>query len=469
MRRKLITALMSGVLLGLAVLAVPQPTQATAGVTFYISANNAVGGGIGASVGCAAPDVKYLAGTGLNAALGAIYADSDFDSGDEIVLCDIDTTDGNVDYVMVADVAFDDGNFDDDNNAGTANAATLDLSDAVAPGSVTIRGDADDVNSIVIDANDGDGPDTGGYSPFDFTDANVTIEFLTILNAWDDSAGGAIHVIEDDSTNGLTLTLNSVVIEYAYAQGGDGAGAHVMGDVVITDSVFEDNATGGAPAGDGGAVYATGDVTITDSEFIGNSAEGYGGAVYVDGELRVSQVSVTDTIFDGNTSGNSGGAIYAASIESLTIESNQFRRNTAAGQGGAIRVQWGTGGTSITRNTFTENSAEQGGAVSINDGEDDSYLWSISRNTFAKNRATLNGGALHMALDNSGNVVAPNVKGNGFKRNSARAAGAVVVESDYGTELAILKRYERGLRGNSFQGNRATRERRSANIGVHFD
>jgi hypothetical protein len=107
--------------------------------------------------------------------------------------------------------------------------------------------------------------------------------------------------------------------------------------------------------------------------------------------------------------------------------------------------------------------------VSINDGEDDSYLWSVSRNTFTKNRATLNGGALHMALDNSGNVVAPNVKGNGFKRNSARAAGAVVVESDYGTELAILKRYERGLRGNSFQGNRATRERRSANIGVHFD
>lgn len=469
MRRKLITALMSGVLLGLAVLAVPQPTNAVAGETFYIAADATPAASVGAGTSCTDADVEYDPLTGLEAALAAIYEDTDFDSGDEIVLCDVDATDGNVDYVMLGDVEFDDGNFDNDNDDATLTAVTLDLSDAAAPGSVTIRGDADDANSIVIDANDGVGGDTGGYSPFDFTDANVTIEFLTILNAWDDSAGGAIHVIEDDSTNGLTLTLNSVVIEYAYAQGGDGAGAHVMGDVVITDSVFEDNATGGAPAGDGGAVYATGDVTITDSEFIGNSAEGYGGAVYVDGELRVSQVSVTDTIFDGNTSGNSGGAIYAASIESLTIESNQFRRNTAAGQGGAIRVQWGTGGTSITRNTFTENSAEQGGAVSINDGEDDSYLWSISRNTFTKNRATLNGGALHMALDNSGNVVTPNVKKNRFRGNSAPAAGAVVVESDYGTELAILKRYERGLRGNSFQGNRATRERRSANIGVHFD
>jgi hypothetical protein len=161
--------------------------------------------------------------------------------------------------------------------------------------------------------------------------------------------------------------------------------------------------------------------------------------------------------------------IYAHYTESLTIESNVFQRNTAGSQGGAIRVRRGTSGTSITGNTFTGNSAEQGGAVSINDGEVDSYLWSVSRNTFTKNRATLNGGALHMALDNSGNVVTPNVKRNRFRGNSAPAAGAVVVESDYGTERAILKRYERGLRGNSFQANRGTRDRRSANIGVHFD
>jgi hypothetical protein len=74
-----------------------------------------------------------------------------------------------------------------------------------------------------------------------------------------------------------------------------------------------------------------------------------------------------------------------------------------------------------------------------------------------------------MALDDSGNVVTPNVKGNRFNRNSAPAAGAVVVESDYGTERVILRRYERALRRNSFQANRATSERRSANIGVHFD
>jgi len=541
MRRKLITALMSGVLLGLAVLAVPQPAHAVAGETFYISADETPAASVGAGTSCTDADVEYDPATGLESALAAIYEDPDFDSGDEIVLCDVDAADGEVDYVMLGDVEFDDGNFDDDNDGETANAVTLDLSDAAAPGSVTIRGDADDSGSIIIDANDGVGDDDGGYSPFDFTDANVTIEFLTILNAWDDSDGGAIHLLEDDSTNGLTLTLNSVTIEYAYAQGGDGAGAYVQGDVVISDSVFEDNATGGEPDGsgaavyaegdvtisgseftdnaasvDGGAVYAEGDVTISGSEFTDNGADDDGGAVYPEGDVTISgseftdnaagdhggavypegdvtisgseftdngaddhggavyvdsvlQVSVTDTIFDGNTSGNSGGAIYARSIESLTIESNQFQRNTAANQGGAIRVHWGTSGTSITRNTFTGNSAEQGGAVSINDHLDDSYLWSITRNTFTNNRATLNGGALHMALDDSGNVVTPNVNKNRFNRNSAPRAGAVVVESDYGTERVILRRYERGLRRNSFQANRATSERRSANIGVHFD
>jgi predicted outer membrane repeat protein len=289
----------------------------------------------------------------------------------------------------------------------------------IASKEITITGESG--QEVVLDAN--------GFDPFIFANGPLNIENLVIQDA-----GTAI-------TMSGTPTLN------------------------VTDVTFED----GADVDDivtGQSIDSSGIVSVVGSTFTHNYSSGSGGAIYVSNAVSVT---ITDSRFDGNTSGNSGGAIYAASIENLTIESNQFQRNTAAGQGGAIRVQWGTGGTSITRNTFTENSAEQGGAVSINDGEVDSYLWSVSRNTFTKNRATLNGGALHMALDNSGNVVTPNVKRNRFRGNSAPAAGAVVVESDYGTERAILKRYERGLRGNSFQANRGTRDRRSANIGVHFD
>ena len=294
---------------------------------------------------------------------------------------------------------------------------------------VTIRGAESDDDGAGLYFND----DSGCVA-----DYTVTVTNSSFLNNDADYQGGAISDGQDDSESPLT-------------------------EVIVSGSYFYQN-----EADLGAAINLDGTtLTLSDSTFIDNHAVDEGGALEL---CNNEAVTVTGSRFVGNTSENSGGAIQQnCETGNLTIELNQFQRNTAVDQGGAIRVQTGASGTSITRNTFTGNSAEQGGAVSINDGEVDSYLWSITRNSFTKNRATLNGGALHMALDNSGNVVTPNVKKNRFRGNSAPAAGAVVVESDYGTERVILKRYERGLRGNSFQSNRATRDRRSANIGVHFD
>lgn len=294
---------------------------------------------------------------------------------------------------------------------------------------VTIRGAEAGYNGAGLYFND----DSGCGA-----DYTVTVTNSSFLNNDAGNQGGAISDAQDASDSPLT-------------------------DVIVTGSYFYQN-----EANRGAAINLDGTtLTLSNSTFIENDALSDGGALELcDNEA----VTVTGSRFVGNTSEDSGGAIQVdCDTANLTIESNKFERNTAGDQGGAIRVQWGSSEISITSNTFTGNSAEQGGAVSVNDDEVDSYLWSITRNTFIKNRATLNGGALHMALDNSGNVVTPNVKKNRFRGNSAPAAGAVVVESDYGTERVILKRYERGLRGNSFQSNRATRDRRSANIGVHFD
>ncbi|RLT58052.1 MAG: hypothetical protein DWI70_00730 [Chloroflexi bacterium] len=322
---------------------------------------------------------------------------------------------------------------------------------------VTIRGAGANENGAGLYFNDDSGCGT---------DYTVTVTNSSFLNNEADSQGGAIS----DGQDSLDSPLTEVTVTGSYFyqnEAGSGAAINLDGtNLAVSKSTFIDNSTG---VSGGGAfeLYYNETVTITGSRFVGNTSEGSGGVIRQNGV--VDSLRLVGNTFIQNTTEGSGGVIYAGDTESLTIESNKFQRNTALEQGGAIRVQDATTGTSITRNTFTENFAEQGGAVSINDGEVDSYLWSITRNTFTKNRATLNGGALHMALDDSGNVVTPNVKRNRFKGNSAPAAGAVVVESDYGTERAILKRYERGLRGNSFQANRATRERRSANIGVHFD
>jgi predicted outer membrane repeat protein len=293
---------------------------------------------------------------------------------------------------------------------------------------VTIRGAGADENGAGMYFNDDSGCGT---------DYTVTVTNSRFLNNEADYQGGAIADGQDSSDSPLT-------------------------EVTVSGSYFYQN-----EAEYGAAINLDGTtLTVSNSTFIENHAYEGGALELCDNEA----VTVTGSRFIGNTAVDSGGAILQnCNAENHTIASNHFQRNTAGDQGGAIRVQWGSSGVSITSNTFTSNSAEQGGAVSVNDDEVDSYLWSITGNTFAENRATLNGGALHMALDNSGNVVTPNVKGNRFKKNSAPAAGAVVVESDFGTERVILKRYERGLRGNRFQANRATSDRRSANIGVHFD
>jgi predicted outer membrane repeat protein len=297
------------------------------------------------------------------------------------------------------------------------------------------------------------------------TDYTVTVSNSRFLNTDARDQGGAIS---DGQNYAEHLTEDNVNGSYFY-QNEAYSGAAINLDytnLTVSNSTFIDNHAG---ASGGGAFELCNNenVTITGSRFDGNTSEGSGGVIRQN--CVVHSLLLVGNTFTQNATEGSGGVIYAGETESLTIESNKFQRNTALEQGGAIRVNWGYSDTSITRNTFTGNSAEQGGAVSINDGYFGSYLWSITRNTFTKNRATLNGGALHMALDDSGNVVTPNVKKNRFRGNSAPAAGAVVVESDYGTERAILKRYERGLRGNSFQANRGTRDRRSANIGVHFD
>ena len=322
---------------------------------------------------------------------------------------------------------------------------------------VTIRGAGANENGAGLYFNDDSGCGT---------DYTVTVTNSRFLNNEADSQGGAIS----DGQDSLDSPLTEVTVTGSYFyqnEAGSGAAINLDGtNLTVSKSTFIDNSAG---ASGGGAFefYHNETVTITGSRFVGNTSEGSGGVIRQNGV--VDSLRLVSNTFTQNATEGSGGVIYAGHTESLTIESNQFQRNTALDQGGAIRVQDGTSGTSITRNTFTGNSAEQGGALSINDGEVDSYLWSITGNTFAENRATLNGGALHMALDDSGNVVTPNVRGNRFKKNSAPAAGAVVVESDYGTERVILKRYERGLRGNRFQANRATSDRRSANIGVHFD
>jgi predicted outer membrane repeat protein len=469
-----------------------QPTYgapgSTAGFIFYI-ADDETPAGAGLGTSCENPDVDYDPETGLDSALEVVYEAETFSSGDQVVLCDINSEAGAVDYVMDSDVSID-------------GQPTLDLSDTATPGEITISGDADDFSSIIIDADDAEVVDGyGGFSPFDITDADVTIRYLTILNAYDDSAGAAIHVLSDDAVS--SLVLDTVAIEYAYASG-SGAGVNVQGSVTVSDSLFEDNGTGLPPIDEdfnGAAIWASGDVQVTNTTFDGNLADGSGGAIYVEsGDLEIvnstfhnngatthggaiamlgdafltivgsqfvqnyttnrepvpsvdgpqdagcggairldvnGDSEISNTLFDGNYAGYTGGAINtqtscgsAAEGGTLTIQGSVFRNNVAFCAGGAIEAN----ALIVSRSRFIDNDATDcaGGAIAAPEVQiGDSF--SLTGNTFLGNSlgdGCCYGGAVYVAYQDEefdDAVGAPVIRNNTFTRNRSEIYGGAMV------------------------------------------
>ena len=175
----------------------------------------------------------------------------------------------------------------------------------------------------------------------------------------------------------------------------------------------------------GGAIYnANGTVSISDSVFSHNSTKYFGGAIYTDGTLTIS-----DSSFSSNSSADWGGAIYNGGEGTLTIGNSDFSGNSAIGDeddpdsigsGGAVSNR---GELSIRDSTFSDNSADWGGAI-INWDEE----LNITNSTFSGNSAGSGG-----AINNGGDLT---ITSSTFSNNSADGAGGAVYNAGYG-ELSI--------------------------------
>ena len=169
------------------------------------------------------------------------------------------------------------------------------------------------------------------------------------------------------------------------------------GNIVIRNSQFENNQSGGR----GGAVgvwgYDQDFVLLEGNTFIGNKAirrEGIQGdnATAKGGALRVSgkQVTLKDSLFENNTSDDEGGAVWTQGESPMTI-TNTFFLNNRARKGGAIyNTQWAGPGTTIENSTFQDNRAFEGGAIYRNNARP----MTITGSLFENNGSNAIGGAL---------------------------------------------------------------------------
>jgi predicted outer membrane repeat protein len=134
------------------------------------------------------------------------------------------------------------------------------------------------------------------------------------------------------------------------------------GEVSVTHSTFRCNTTPGGGGGIDFSPYPSGDLTAADDVFTGNTATGYGGGIY-----NFETATVTGDTFTGNSAAD-GGAIANQGLMSVTRTA--FRNNKASTYGGAVYQQnlFGNEGVGIGGGRITGNSADGDGGGVYNAG-----------------------------------------------------------------------------------------------------
>ena len=267
---------------------------------------------------------------------------------------------------------------------------------------VTIRGDA--LVSANEAANEGGGLWNSAAGTMRVL-GDVFIGGNRAFGAAADTGGGGIYndggtlIVAGSGDPDLGL---SIVANDALGAAGSGGGIlSVGGTVTISNALIADNtalrAGGGIETANGTAL------TVTDTDFTGNTAgfdpatanPGNGGAVHVSGPGAVT--SISGGLFEGNVAGNEGGALWNATGSTLTVDAAMFDVNAAEGAemgagGGAI---YNIGSTTVTRSTFTDNTAligiGSGGAILTPMGD-----LTVRTSTFDGNFANRAGGAIEV-------------------------------------------------------------------------
>lgn len=236
-------------------------------------------------------------------------------------------------------------------------------------------------------------------------DKRLVLRGLTIQGG-SAASGGAVEsrsllTIEDAAFVGNRADVEGGAITYT----GEIAPSITERRLVLRRVRFENNTAmqqNGSAVG--GAIFASSRVfapfvLIEDCQFIGNEANGSGGAISMNGLPFVAggTVTILRSRFEGNRSkgGRGGAAIYASdSSFALRVEDGLFDDNVTTTiesfAGGAITLGLVSSAVFL-RSTFSSNSGPSGGAINSFSKLD------VLDCHFTNNTAAFAGGALHVS------------------------------------------------------------------------
>lgn len=261
----------------------------------------------------------------------------------------------------------------------------------------------------IIGGSSGDG--AGGIH----VNGTLNMKAGTIYKCNTDEHGGGIYV------NGGTVNITGGgIVKCETDDSWDnchGGGIYVDGgrcnisNCVIRNCDSED---------DGGAIYVdSGKLVCRNVRFLNNHANDEGGAVYIwEGTSEFDGCTFSS---NSTSDGDNGGALYINTRAKYkhSVKNCVFDYNTA-GDGGAIFID--DGEVEIINSRFDQNYAKDadGGAIYIN-SSDDVYLID---NVFTNNRCSDEGGAIYINRDN---VIVSGVIMTGNR--SKNHGGAIYVDS----------------------------------------
>ena len=245
-------------------------------------------------------------------------------------------------------------------------------------------------------------------STIDINTAGVTIDGSGLSPQISISGNDAVKIFgvdpRFDPDGPRDVKFHSLIL-----QNGKGAIGIGGGNIVVDDVLFLNNA-----AYDGGAIstccYNT-TVNIIQSEFRSNSAEHFGGAIFI----QYGSLTVQDSAFIDNVAASVGGAISIEREGPHTLEGNTFVNNRAL-SGGAIRFESVEDPVIVRRNLFSGNHASLNGGAIFELLAYSTSSFMIENNTFYANQADDNGGAISFSDTAT-------LRNNTFSENSALDQG----------------------------------------------
>ena len=220
---------------------------------------------------------------------------------------------------------------------------------------------------------------------------NLSFTGMSVTLRGESAGGNADTVIESAATNTPVLSIagpaaKGTVIQDLCFEGGYGEYGGVYIDsteVTFSNCYIIDN-----EGSEAGGIYAdSSDVTVADCTMYGNTAA-YGGAM---GFYDCGDVTVSGCRIRSNSADVYGGAVYLKSVDSADIKNCSFTTNSAS-YGGAINSACPS--VSVSDCTFSGNEAELGGAIFLLSSDMNGEVIDVFNCNFEENQVSYQGGAI---------------------------------------------------------------------------